>query len=714
MNPRSSKFVLITGFVLRLLWLAVLIAVPLRTISETTGNLHGIVAKQQEMQSVFTMRDSAHKRALMLFRMATVEDEFEREEIHVQFMQQAESFMTARDGLLAHMQPGESLQLWHETRPLVAKGSQVQGETMRLILDGDIEPAKRLLLTEVIPTQDSVMTGLTRMLDMQREQINHALSLTTERSNTAYLTIAVVGSLALVLGAYIAWYVTRHNIRTERDILRQREIAVRASQAKSEFLANMSHEIRTPLTAIIGFADVLRDPRLPPDLAEMVETIARNGAHLQQVINDILDLSKIEAGQLAMEHIEVSLPGLLAELESIMSLRARDKGLAFAIEQHYPLPRHIRSDPTRLRQILINLCGNAIKFTGEGEVRVAVRLDATNRVLALAVSDTGIGMTEEEMARIFKPFTQADSSTTRRYGGTGLGLSISRQLADRLGGSLTCQSQKGRGSCFTLTLPAGEVSEADLMHEGEAAVLRQSPEQVGTSFMRLQGEVLLAEDSPDNQQLIALYLRRLGVRCNVVGNGRQAVEAGLAGDYDLILMDMQMPEMDGLQAIDWLRRSGYGGPIASLTANAMQSDRERCLAAGANDYLVKPIDPEQFSALLRKYLRPDHGDTACLAMDGDTEYQGLVAAFLGNLPGRLEALEQACRNGDRDTLLSLTHQLKGMGGGFGFPQISREAEALHQLALSEAGEGLGEAVDRLGRVCRQILETRRADARQVA
>jgi len=409
--------------------------------------------------------------------------------------------------------------------------------------------------------------------------------------------------LVNLMGSWISVMMERQLDAEELKV--SKENADAANQAKSEFLANMSHEIRTPLTAILGYSDMLRDMNQPKeDIEHEVESIIRSGAHLQRIINDILDLSKIEAGQLVIEHIEVAPAPILHDVESIFGARAREKGVEFKIEYEYPVPRRINSDPTRLKQIIFNLCGNAIKFTDSGSITVKMSYQAEKDKVKFQVTDTGIGMNEEEMSRLFKPFSQADSSTTRKYGGTGLGLCISRELTQKLGGEISVTSEKGKGTTFEFTVSTGGCEDLKLAHAPEDMQTRREDEGAGIIKNSLFGHVLVVEDSPDNQDLITKYLIKAGATCEVVDNGLMAMQKAMTSKYDLIIMDVQMPIMDGLTATRKLRAEGYEGPIAILTANALKEDKEKCLKAGATNYLTKPIVVNKFYNVLKEHLQP--------------------------------------------------------------------------------------------------------------
>lgn len=389
----------------------------------------------------------------------------------------------------------------------------------------------------------------------------------------------------------------------------------KADLAKSEFLANMSHEIRTPMTAILGYAELLLESSSESERTVYARTIRRNGEHLLAVLNDILDLSKIEAGKLEVEHIPCELPSLVRDVIELQSVRAESKRLSLKSSISANCPRYIMADPVRLRQVLLNLVGNAIKFTEIGGVEI--RLDCVHAQplgdeLRISVVDSGIGMNDEQLSKAFTAFSQADSSTSRRFGGTGLGLAISRRLMELMGGTILIDSGDGLGSTFTVVIPitndaslpnapniqnkTGLEEEYDycpLPDHSAATAVELAQKKSSESAKLLAGRrILLAEDGIDNQRLISHVLRKSGATVEVAENGAIAVEWLLErhSKFDVVLMDMQMPVLDGYMATEKLRREGYTGPIIALTAHAMAGDRLRCLEAGCDEYLTKPVD----------------------------------------------------------------------------------------------------------------------------
>jgi signal transduction histidine kinase/HPt (histidine-containing phosphotransfer) domain-containing protein/ActR/RegA family two-component response regulator len=489
------------------------------------------------------------------------------------------------------------------------------------------------------------------------------------------------------------------------EALAARDEAVAASRAKSAFLANMSHEIRTPLASIIGFAELLLDPHQAGITRDdALRTIMINGQHLLQVINDILDVSKIEAEGLEMDIGEVNLAALVRETEILMGPRARDKGLGFHIGAEFPLPRMLRNDIVRLKQILLNFCSNAIKFTAKGSVTLSVRWHAHSQRLELAVADTGIGLDAEQVGKLFQPFVQADVSTTRKFGGTGLGLYICRQLADRMGGEVTVSSEPGQGARFALQvplgLPAGPTewinSAEDFARLGHVETARQL--EVPT----LSGHVLVAEDGEYNQRLISAYLRATGAQFTIVDNGEQAMEQALSGDFDLVLMDVQMPVMDGVTATFLMRGAGYSGPIVALTANVMRSDIEQYRRSGCQDVLGKPIDRAKLHAVLMRFLRPAGAPVAA-----DSQLGGLIESlgenFRDDLPRSAAQLAAALAASNWADVARLSHQIKGLAGSVGLPELTTLARPI-ETAI-QAGRHL-EALER----CQRLIAAMRAVA----
>ncbi|WP_413290472.1 MHYT domain-containing protein [Bdellovibrio sp. HCB337] len=429
-------------------------------------------------------------------------------------------------------------------------------------------------------------------------------------SRVANMGITLVPEFDAQHGTIMGFIVVASNITKYKEIQtelsRAKEAAEVANATKSAFLANMSHEIRTPLGAVLGFSELLLDGQMTAsERVNSIEIIKRNGRLLSNIINDILDLSKVEAGRLDFEKSEVAFTDIMKELNSILSLEAAEKGIELKVSSLGGLPSHIKTDALRLRQILFNIVGNAIKFTNRGSVHVKVTLilDAKGATkLAFIITDTGEGIKPEQIDRLFKPFAQADASTTRKFGGTGLGLVLSKKLAMALGGDVVLtDSAPGKGSTFTVTIDPG-FSEQVLFHDAEPKVINTWHSTQWRSKGNLSNlKILVVDDSIDNQILIKKILRLAGANVEVASNGKEGVEKALNGDFSVVLMDLQMPEMDGYEATQVLRNQGYTKPIIALTAHAMKEERQKSLQSGFDNHLTKPVDNVELVKALEDY-----------------------------------------------------------------------------------------------------------------
>ncbi|KZN66681.1 histidine kinase [Pseudoalteromonas luteoviolacea CPMOR-1] len=476
-----------------------------------------------------------------------------------------------------------------------------------------------------------------------------------------------------------------------------------ASEAKSRFLANMSHEIRTPMTSIIGYADgiILGDIK-PHERNHAITVILQNSRHVLGLINDILDMSKIEANRLEVELIEANLFQSIAHVESLLGKQIRDKGLEFDLNYQFPLPDYVVIDPTRLRQILLNLTSNALKFTSVG--KISIEVSCKDDRLYISVKDTGIGMTTEEQKELFSAFYQADSSTTRKYGGTGLGLNISKSLAQKLDGDIEVESEVGSGTSFTLSLSLFTTERTkwvnsfeEIHHQHETYV--ESDSELDAEV--LKGEVLLAEDHSDNCRLITRILERMGLSVTAVENGQLAVQAVLDNEFDLILMDIQMPVMDGEQAFNFIQATGCTAPVIALTANTMSHEVERYIKLGFTDHLAKPIDRAQFARKISHYLNITVEDDLNLP---DEEFKQLKMQYIDGLHEQLVQLQNQLKYKDYEGLARSIHALKGTSAMFDCHDIYQTVSQIDALLKQDNLQDVEKALSRLFDLINKVID----------
>ena len=552
--------------------------------------------------------------------------------------------------------------------------------------------------TEVLPWQECAKNG-----EMVTGSVLHY------RNADSKLTFSVNCTPILEQGYMVTFEDITTLEKNKVELSRARDAAEQANQSKSIFLANMSHEIRTPMNAILGFTEVLRRniERDESKRKRHLNTIHSSGTHLLNLINDILDLSKIEADRLEVEQISCSVQRTIADVITVMRVRAEEKSISLDCSFETAIPETITSDPGKLRQILTNLIGNAIKFTERGGVRVVARFQNSdvNPQMTIHVVDTGIGMSDSAATKIFDPFSQADASVTRRFGGTGLGLSISKRYAEALGGSISVISEEGIGSVFTVTISTGDITGVKMVHPAAEETEVEFTEQDNLAICLPELRVLVVDDGHENLDLMSVVLEEAGTEYATAQNGLEAIQMANEDEWDVILMDVQMPVMDGNTATRKLRKQGYTKPIIALTAHAMRTATQECFDAGFDGVLTKPVDFNLLITTLseiggvetareelnQKNEAADQIDTALendrfgpvistLPLDKE-RFRNIVAKFVKRLDSRFDKIEAVLHAKDYDELSALGHSLKGAAGNCGFALIAHEA-----AQLEKAGE----------------------------
>jgi len=665
-----------------------------------------------KMQDVANMRAAAHERTVILQRIILLNDPPERDNELIRFNFLGTEFIRNRTAFLKHKMADAELTILESQKAKSKVSDTLQNKVIEYLIEGQLDLAREVLVKDAIPRQDDVFQALSELFLFQKQAADQSAKEAEETYYQDRLWILLMSSAAIITGLLIGLVINdrSNQARQAREIYLM-EI-LRANDAKSSFLSNMSHEIRTPLTGIIGFAELSLDSdQTASERLNALIRIVGSGKHLLNIINDILDLSKIEAAKLEIANVPTSPFQALADVRTIVEMQAQEKGLSFSVNYNYPIPKTILSDPLRMKQILLNLCSNAIKFTNKGHIQINISTNFREEEISFEVVDSGIGFSDDKMESIFKDFEQADSATTRRYGGTGLGLSLSRSLAKLLGGNISVVSTLGKGSRFTATISTGRLGDIVLINREEdlAGITTQAAVTKLPQINFVTGNILLVEDTELNQILFSTLLKRMGATITIVENGKLAVDEALSNNYDLVLMDIQMPVMDGLEATQLLRKQGYNKPIVALTANAMKEDREQCISAGCDDFVAKPINREQLSNIVRQHLpnttpfvntvpiEPEH-------IDDSPEMMALVVQFVNNDGASfIEEINISLTNKSWNQLKIATHKLKGTGGAFGYQILSKHCEKIEFQLLNNNYEQVTWLIGDLNAIYKRIV-----------
>lgn len=601
-----NKYIISVGFSVVLLLLFVISITSLTRMHVLKTHVNKIVKENNvKTELAYKMLNAARERVVALQTMYLTNDPFVREDSYSRFNSLASDFMQARTELLRMPLSNSEQALINYTFPLTREASIKQQEFAELLLDDQDADIQTLMNQYIMPVQQAVRESLFKLVKLQQASSQHSFSETMRVYREGYILMLVAGISATLLGLSIAFIVFRHITRTEALLLDAKNLAETANNAKTDFLANISHELRTPLNAVVNMSHLLMDTKLTVEQKELVTTVSQSGDEFLRLIDSILDFSKIEAGKLILQPKVFKLKDLIDDIMTDTRAKAKAKHLNLTLLYDEKAPKQLIGDVERLHQVLNHLLDNAVKFTEQGEVLLSLTTRPVNAIsetasedkkeieLYITVKDTGIGIPFERRERLFQPFTQADTSSTRRHGGTGIGLALCQQLCQLMGGTLWVESQPGHGTTFHLTMTLEVVTDK---HKINTTQVPTAP----ISHLR----ILLVEDNQTNQKVAQLILRKLGYEIDIVSNGLEGVEAVNQHLYDIVLMDIQMPELDGLEATREILDSwpiGQRPYIIAMTAHALQGDREKCLAAGMDDYIAKPVKLEELEAAIIRW-----------------------------------------------------------------------------------------------------------------
>ena len=681
----------------------------LKTITDDMTNT--IATNSQKIVHVVLMRESIQQRQVILTKMLLMDDIFDREEIRMSFYDTSGVFREEKDKLLKLPINDSENKLLNKILIDATESQPTARKTIDALIENYARDEMRGLILSTQATQKRLYDALGVLINLQNENTQNFVKLSRDKyATTLYLSIlfgAIIFLVAWLIAKITAKIITQKN---EELVVKNKQLeevsnqALEATRTKSEFLAVMSHEIRTPLTSIIGFAEALSDDhsKHKDDRLNITKTIIKNGNHLLTIINDILDISKIEANRMNFEKNGFSPVELVTDVEEVIKNQFKEKGIQLYVEYDFPLPNIICNDALRIKQVILNLCSNAFKFTKAGEVCIKIHCDIEGEKIFFNIIDSGIGLTDKQIDKIFDAFTQADSSTTRKYGGTGLGLSLSKRFAEKMGGTITVKSLQGIGSQFCVSISTGKIDPQQLI-AGESE-LPEKIDHIKHQYdysCSVKGSILIVEDNYDNQQLLSILLSDIGAELTFADNGQQAIDKTLNNTYDLIFMDMQMPVMGGLEATKLLREAHYKNPIIALTANAMKSDYDMCIAAGCNGFLTKPINKEKLFQAVYKYLEIKDEVISEVFDKRSRKMQELIIKFVNSLPEKLDKVEKLRDEKKWNDIRSEIHKIKGVGTSMGYPVVTDIAAEIEQEALKENEVEVDKLLLKMKDVCEQ-------------
>lgn len=685
-----------TSMVVLVIIFGVISLYPLRGITLDMTTTIGI--NSQKIVHVSKMRDAIRQRQIVMSEMLSMEDIFERDTQRIRFYYLSGIYRVEREKLINLPIGIEENQLLIKIREHTIFAQPLNRKAVDFLINDYHSSESRALINQAQNAQSKLLDLLDDLVIIQNQNTQNFVKISQEKYQRTLFWSLLVGVIVALLAWLIArvmtQFVSQKNeelISKNRELEKKSEQALEATRIKSEFLAVMSHEIRTPLTSVIGFSEALAEKSVQAEeRIRLAQTIVKNGKHLLKIINDILDISKIEANRMDFDITSFSPVELIADVEDVMKNQFMEKGIQFYVEYDFPLPNVICNDVLRIKQIILNLCSNALKFTKTGKVCIKIQCDIDNEKIYFTVIDSGIGLTREQINKIFDAFTQADSSTTREYGGTGLGLSLSKQFAEKMGGTITVESLLGLGSQFCVSISTGKIDPQQLIvGEPELPEKFENKKYQHDYSYRVKGSLLIVEDNYDNRQLLSVFLSKIGADITFAEDGLEAISKALNKTYDLIFMDMQMPIMGGLEATKKLREANYTNPIIALTANAMKSDYDKCIEAGCDDFLTKPINKNEIFQAIYKYLEiedlkvEDEKNVFNLFEKRGIKMRELVKKFVNELPGKIEKIEHFRNNNNWKGMKGELHQIKGIAASMGYPLATEIAAELEYEVMRE-------------------------------
>ena len=658
------------GFVFQILLMVIIVIFNLGQIEQINHHLKTIV-KQSNVKATlaYRMHDAARDRFIIINDMINSDDPFEREALLEKFYFLGDEFLKARNSLYDTGLNQEELETIDATVEISKMASDSHHKIINLIgqhgiLNLEIKTKIRSLLQqEVFNSQNIVREATQAIVNLQRETVNNSM-ITAEKSfELTYRLMRFLGVIVILGSIFIAWRVIVNSFKNQEVILKSAQNSEDSNKSKSELLAIVAHELRTPLTSLIGYNELMSKTKLSNNQETISNLSISAGKILLHLINDVLDFSKIEENKMELEFNSFRLDDTCFNVFSLMQDIADRKDLDIECYCDKSITTGVIGDQLRLQQIMTNLISNAIKFTDNGTIQLLankVSEDETKIGIQFEIKDSGIGMAIETVSRLFKPFEQADNSISRRFGGTGLGLTVSRRLVDKMGGKLVAYSNINEGSTFSFILVFDKCSYK---------YIEDNSQKISDDFLipHLSGRVLIAEDTPDLQILIKFLVGSTGASTTIVSNGQDAIDHILKEKYDLILMDMRMPVMNGIDATQYLRNAGYKIPIVALTANSTGEYRELMIDAGCTDILNKPINQKSLYATLSTFLIKsdiDHEET------NHTLAEEMLEIFIAELVKNIDIIAEAIESHDMAILKKTFHKIKGNAGSFGFIEIS--------------------------------------------